>query len=93
MMLGVMFRLNLVWRDLRLKYNNIRPDQYLVRMSAIITLILKQLHRMMSALASSRECGFQPSVSTMQRLEELIQTSHQTGGVSGRLYCAFKLFI
>ena len=41
-MLGVMFRLNLVWRDLRLKYNNIRPDQYLVRISAIITLILNQ---------------------------------------------------
>ena len=46
-MLGVMFRLNLVWRDLRLKYNNIRPDQYLVRMSAIIIPILNNLYRMM----------------------------------------------
>ena len=74
MMLGVMFRLNLVWRDLRLKYNNIRADQYLVRMFAIISLLFNQLYRMMSALASSRECGFQPLVSTMQRLEELIRT-------------------
>ena len=83
-MLGVMFRLNLVWRDLRLKYNNIRADQYLVRIS-IITLILNQLCRMMLVLGSSRKCGFQPSVSTMQRLEELIQTSHQTGGFCGCL--------
>ena len=28
-MLGVMFRLNLIWRDLRLQFNNIRTDQYL----------------------------------------------------------------
>ena len=80
MMLGVMFRLNLVWRDLRLKYNNIRADQYLVRMSAMITLILNNLYRMMSVLASSRGCGFQPLVSTMQRLEELTLTFHRTGG-------------
>ena len=74
MMLCVMFRINLVWRDLRLKYNNIRADQYLVRMFALISLLVNQLYRMMSALGSSRKCGFRPSVSIMQRLEELIRT-------------------
>jgi hypothetical protein len=37
MVLGVMFRLNLIWRDQRLQYNNIRTDQYLVRSIVFIS--------------------------------------------------------
>ena len=31
MVLGVMFRLNLIWKDERLQYKNIKTDPYLVR--------------------------------------------------------------